>query len=147
MILVTFLVDIAATDLSLRSQVISGATTRFPLIGKQLASTIHVLPRSTAASLTVRRLLVWGATRLAQAGLSTMEQVWNLPGPGPARLPAAARPQRGVLGLLALGVVTSTCWPGWSPTAARAGVPGARPGTRRAGQTSRCTSLASGCSP
>src|SRR5207344_168100 len=26
-------------------------------------------------------LLIWGATGLAQAGLFTMEQVWNLPGP------------------------------------------------------------------
>ena len=25
-------------------------------------------------------VLVWGATGLAQAGLFTMEQVWNLPG-------------------------------------------------------------------
>src|SRR5580698_8323979 len=79
--LVTILVNIAATDPALRNEVISGATTQFPLIGKQLASNIHVLRRSTAVSLTVGLLLlVWGVIRLAQAGLFAMEQVWNLPG-------------------------------------------------------------------
>ena len=109
LILVTFLVDIAATDPSLRSRVISGATTQFPLIGKQLASNIHVLRRSTAASLTVGLLLlIWGVTRLAQAGLFTMEQVWNLPGPArPGYLPRLGRSVE-FLGLLALGVVIST---------------------------------------
>ena len=109
LILVTFLVDIAATDPSLRGQVISGATTQFPLIGKQLASNIHVLRRSTAASLTVGLLLlIWGATRLALAGLFTMEQVWNLPGPArPGYLPRLGRSME-FLALLALGVVIST---------------------------------------
>ena len=37
-------------------------------------------------------VLVWGATGLAQAGLFTMEQVWNLPGPArPGYLPRLAR--------------------------------------------------------
>ena len=109
LILVTVLVNIAATDPSLRSQVISGATTQFPLIGKQLATNIHVLRRSTAASLTVGLLLlVWGVTRLAQAGLFAMEQVWNLPGPArPGYLPRLGRSVE-FLGLLTLGVVIST---------------------------------------
>ena len=109
LILVTVLVDIAASDPSLRSQVISGATTQFPLIGKQLASNIHVLRRSTVASLIVGLLLLaWGVTRLAQAGLFTMEQVWNLPGPArPGYLQRLGRSAE-FLGLLALGVLIST---------------------------------------
>jgi hypothetical protein len=31
--------------------------------------------------------LIWGASGLAQAGLFTMEQVWNLPGPARTRFP------------------------------------------------------------
>jgi YihY family inner membrane protein len=109
LILVTVLVNIAATDPALRNEVISGATTQFPLIGKQLASNIHVLRRSTAASLIAGLLLlVWGVTRLAQAGLFAMEQVWNLPGPArPGYLPRLGRSAE-FLGLLALGVAIST---------------------------------------
>jgi YihY family inner membrane protein len=109
LILVTVLVNIAASDPSLRSQVIHGATMQFPLIGQQLASNIHGLRRATAASLTVGLLLlVWGVTKLAQAGLFAMAQVWNLP--GPARAGYFPRLARSVafLAILALAVVTST---------------------------------------
>lgn len=109
LILVTVLVNIAARDPSLRTQVIHGATMQFPLIGRQLESNIHGLKRATAASLTVGLLLlVWGVTKLAQAGLFTMEQVWSLP--GPARLGYFPRLGRSVLflAILALGVIVST---------------------------------------
>src|SRR5580698_6460316 len=109
LILVTVVVQIAAGDPGLRAQVISGATAQFPLIGSELASNIHGLRRATVASLvTGLLLLVWGVTRLAQAGLFTMEQVWNLPGPArPGYLPRLARSVT-FLALLALGVILST---------------------------------------
>jgi YihY family inner membrane protein len=109
LILVTVLVSIAAGDPSLRSQVIHGAIMQFPLVGRQLASNIHGLKRATAASLVIGLLLlVWGVTKLAQAGLFTMEQVWNLP--GPARAGYFPRLGRSVvfLVILALGVIAST---------------------------------------
>jgi YihY family inner membrane protein len=109
LILVTVLVNIAAHDPSLRTAVIQGATSEFPLIGNQLASNIHSLRQSTAVSLAIGLLLlVWGVTRLAQAGLFTMEEVWNLPGPDrPGYLPRLVRSVL-FLGLLAVGVVVST---------------------------------------
>jgi YihY family inner membrane protein len=109
LILVTVLVNVAAGDPSLRSQVIHGATMQFPLIGKQLASNVHGLKRATAASLTVGLLLlVWGVTKLAQAGLFTMEQVWNVPGPDrPGYFQRLGR-SVAFLAILALGVVIST---------------------------------------
>ena len=109
LILVTVLVNIAAGDPSLRNQVIRGATTQFPLIGKQLAGNIHGLKRATAGSLTVGLLLlVWGVTKLAQAGLFTMEQVWNLPGPQRSGyLPRLGR-SVAFLAILVLGVIVST---------------------------------------
>jgi YihY family inner membrane protein len=109
LILVTALVNVAAHDPSLRSQVIHGAMMQFPLVGKQLASNIHGLKRATAASLVIGLLLlVWGVMKLAQAGLFTMEQVWNLP--GPARSGYFPRLGRSVafLVILALGVIIST---------------------------------------
>jgi uncharacterized BrkB/YihY/UPF0761 family membrane protein len=53
-------------------------------------------------------LLVWGVTKLAQAGLFAMEQVWNLPGPSRPRY--VQRLLRSVIFLLvlALGVIVST---------------------------------------
>ena len=62
-----------------------------------------------AAGLTIGLLLlVWGVTKLAQAGLYTMEQVWNLPGPARAAyLPRLGR-SAVFLAILALGVITST---------------------------------------
>ena len=109
LILVTVLVNIAASDAALRTQLIDGATSQFPLIGKQLASNIHVLKRSTAASLIVGLLLLsWGVTRFAQAGLFTMEQVWNLPGPArPGYVPRLGRSVE-FLGVLLVGVIIST---------------------------------------
>jgi YihY family inner membrane protein len=108
LILVTILVNIAAGEPSLRHEIISAVTRQFPLAGRQLAD-IHALRRSTVAGLVVGLvLLIWGATRLAQAGLFTMEQVWNLP--GPARVGYLPRLGRAVafLGVLTVGVVAST---------------------------------------
>jgi YihY family inner membrane protein len=109
LILVTVLVNVASSDAGLRADVIGAATRQFPYIGQQLATNIHALRRSTAPSLIVGLLLlVWGVTRIAQAGLFTMEQVWNLP--GPARIGYVPRLGRSVafLGLLAVGLVVST---------------------------------------
>jgi YihY family inner membrane protein len=109
LILVTVLVNIAAGDPALRDQVISGATNQFPLIGKQLASNIHGLKQSAVTSLVIGLLvLVWGVTRLSQAGLFTMTQVWNLPGPArPGYLPRIGRSVL-FLGVLAVGVAVGT---------------------------------------
>jgi YihY family inner membrane protein len=109
LILVTVLVNIAAGDPALRHQVISGATNQFPLIGTQLASNIHGLKESAVTSLVIGLLvLVWGVTRLSQAGLFTMTQVWNLPGPArPGYLPRIGRSIL-FLGVLAVGVAVST---------------------------------------
>ncbi len=109
LILVTVLVNVAAGNPTLRAQVIGAAVRQFPYIGKQLATNIHGLSRGTIPGLVVGLLLLtWGVTRLAQAGLFTMEQVWNLP--GPARSGYLPRLGRSMvfLGLLMLGLIIST---------------------------------------
>ncbi len=109
LILVTVLVTVAASAPPLRHEVLKAVTDQFPLVGDKLAGNIHVLKRSSAASLTVGLLvLVWGAKGLAQAGLFTMEQVWNLPGPArPGYVPRLGRSAL-FLGVLAVGAVAST---------------------------------------
>ena len=70
---------------------------------------MHQLKRASVIGLIVGLLgLIWGATGLAQAGLFTMEQVWNLP--GPARPGYVQRLGRAVLflGLLGGGVIVTT---------------------------------------
>jgi YihY family inner membrane protein len=109
LITVTVLVKVAASDPSLRTSVVGAATRQFPYIGNQLASNIHGLTTESTPSIIVGMLLLlWGVTRLAQAGLYTMEQVWNLP--GPARPGYVPRLIRSVifLAVLAVGLAVST---------------------------------------
>jgi YihY family inner membrane protein len=109
LITVTVLVKVAASDPSLRADVVGAATRQFPYIGNQLATNIHGLTSESTPGLVVGLLLLlWGVSRLAQAGLYTMEQVWNLPGPArPGYLPRLIRSAL-FLVLLAVGLVIST---------------------------------------
>jgi YihY family inner membrane protein len=108
LILVTVLIQLAARDPALRQQVVNAAVHQFPLARSQL-SDIRALRRSTLTGLVVGLLLLlWGVTRLGQAGLFTMEQVWNLPGPArPGYLPRLARAVL-FLCVLGAGVAAST---------------------------------------
>jgi YihY family inner membrane protein len=108
LILVTVLIQVAAHDPALRQQVLAAVARQFPLVGNQLAGNIHALRRSTLAGLVAGLLLlVWGVTGLAQSGLFTMEQVWNLPGPArPGYLPRLGRAVL-FLAVLAFGVGSS----------------------------------------
>jgi len=103
MILVTVLVTVASDAPSLRHAVLNAVARQFPFVGQTLIGNIHKLHRSSGVSLIVGLLLsAWGATGLAQAGLYTMEQVWNLP--GPARPGYVPRLVRAVVFLAVLGV-------------------------------------------
>ncbi len=108
LILVTVLVQVAASSPALQAQVLGAVSSQFPAIGGTLVGQITAMHRSSAISLAVGLLiLVWGATGLAQAGLFTMEQVWNLPGPArPGYLPRMARCVA-FLGVLAVGLAIS----------------------------------------
>src|SRR6266702_4966465 len=82
LVLVTILGLIASVNPSFRTQVLNAVAGQVPLIGHQLTTNVQQLQRSSVIGLIVGLVvLVWGGSRLAQAGLFTMEQVWNLPGP------------------------------------------------------------------
>jgi YihY family inner membrane protein len=103
MILVTALVTVASDAPSVRHAVLNAVAKQFPLIGDKLVGNIHKLRRASTISLVVGLLIAaWGATGLAQAGLFTMVQVWNLP--GPARPGYVPRLGRAVAFLAVLGV-------------------------------------------
>jgi YihY family inner membrane protein len=109
LILVTILGLVASVDPAFRTDALDAVAGQVPLIGNQLTGNVHQLQRSSTIGLIVGIVgLVWGATGLAQAGLFTMEQVWNLP--GPARPGYAQRLGRAGLfiALLGAGVMATT---------------------------------------
>src|SRR6266581_5039327 len=109
LVLVTILGLIASGDRALRQEALNAVTSQVPLIGHQLAGNVHQLRRSSVIGLVAGLLaLTWGTTGLAQAGLHTMAQVWNLPGPArPGYLQRLGRAAL-FLGVLGLGVVVTT---------------------------------------
>jgi YihY family inner membrane protein len=109
LVLVTILGLIASADPALRQQALKAVAGQVPLIGQELTSNVHALRRSSTVGLVIGLvILIWGVTGLAQAGLFTMEQVWNLP--GPARPGYVQRLGRAIsfLCVLGLGVVVTT---------------------------------------
>jgi YihY family inner membrane protein len=109
LILVTILGLVASADPGLRQDALNAVATQVPLIGQQLTGNVHELRQSSIIGLIVGlAVLVWGASRLAQAGIFTMEQVWNLPGPArPGYVPRLGRAAT-FLGVLGLGVIATT---------------------------------------
>jgi YihY family inner membrane protein len=103
LILVTILGLIASADPSFRESAVKNAVAnQIPLLGETLTSNVSTLQRSSTIGLIVGLIvLIYGVTGLAQAGLFTMEQVWNLP--GPARPGYIQRLGRAVLFLCLLG--------------------------------------------
>ncbi|HLH82323.1 MAG TPA: YihY/virulence factor BrkB family protein [Trebonia sp.] len=108
LVLVTILGLVAAGDPSFRQAAINAVAGQFPLIGHELTN-VRQLRRSSLIGLIAGLLwLVWGSTGLAQAGLFTMEQVWNLPGPArPGYVPRLGRALL-FLGLLGSDVIATT---------------------------------------
>ena len=110
LVLATILGWIASVDSSFRASVVKNAVAnQVPLIGKTLTENVNQLHRASVIGLVIGLIaLVYGATGLAQAGLFTMEQVWNLP--GPARPGYVQRLGRAVLflSLLGAGVIVTT---------------------------------------
>jgi YihY family inner membrane protein len=109
LVLVTVLGLAASIDASFRETVIDGVASQVPQIGTQLTENVHELRRSSVIGLVVGMVgLVWGASGLAQAGLFTMEQVWNLPGPArPGYFQRLGRAME-FIGVLGVGVVLTT---------------------------------------
>ena len=109
LVLVTILGLVAAVNPAIRHDVLNAVAGQFPSLGQQLTGNVHQLQRSSVIGLIVGLAgVAWGTTGLAQAGLFTMEQVWNLP--GPARPGYVQRLGRAAefIGLLGVGVVVTT---------------------------------------
>jgi YihY family inner membrane protein len=109
LVLATILGLVAAGNPAIRHDVLNSVADQFPQLGNQLTGNVHELRKSSVIGLVIGlAVLIWGASGLAQAGLFTMEQVWNLP--GPARPGYLQRLGRALLflALLGLGVAVTT---------------------------------------
>jgi uncharacterized BrkB/YihY/UPF0761 family membrane protein len=103
---------------ALRHQVLDSTLTQFPIIGQDLGKNIKAIHRNSAIGLIVGCLgLTWGSLGLAQNGIFTMEQIWNLP--GTERPNYIKRLGRSVsfLVVLAVGMSVSTFLAAAAPTA------------------------------
>lgn len=100
---------VAAFDPGFRDAATDAVASQVPIIGHTLTSNVSTLKRSSAIGLIVGlAVTIWGSTGLAQAGLYTMEHVWNLPGPErPGFLPRLGRSMLFLL-LLGLDVIATT---------------------------------------
>ncbi len=109
LILMTVLGLIASADPGVKTDVANAVFNQVPIVGHTLQENVQQLQRNSVIGLIVGLLgLIWGATGLAQAGLFTMEQVWNLPGPDrPGFFPRLLRSLE-FLGMLGVGVIVTT---------------------------------------
>jgi uncharacterized BrkB/YihY/UPF0761 family membrane protein len=109
LLLVTILGLVLRGEPSVRASVLHSALAEFPVIGNQLGQNIHALQRGSVLALAVALLaLVWTSTGLAQAGLFTMAQIWNVPGPKRPNYPRRLLRSVGFLAVIALGLIVTT---------------------------------------
>lgn len=82
LVFMTVLNLVLAHDPALHRSLLHSTLSEFPIVGATLGHQIHGLQRSSVIGLIIGVLgLVWGSTGLAQSGLFSMSQVWNLAGP------------------------------------------------------------------
>jgi YihY family inner membrane protein len=109
LILITVLNIVLAHYPSVHHSLLNSTLREFPVVGNTLGSNIHGLHRSSVIGLVVGVLgLLWGSTGLAQSGLFSMSQVWNLPGPDRPNYFSRLGRSFGFLVVLGLGIVVTT---------------------------------------
>jgi len=109
LLLMTVLNIVLAHDPGARNSLLHSTLNEFPLVGSQLKSQIHGLQRSSVIGLIVGLLgLLWGTTGLAQSGLFSMSQVWNLPGPDRPNFVKRLGRSFAFLAVLGSGLVVTT---------------------------------------
>jgi YihY family inner membrane protein len=114
LVFITVLNIVLVGDRSLRLSLLHSALGQFPVVGPELGQNIHTLHRSSVLGLVIGLLaLLWGTTNLAQAGLFSMAQVWNIPGPERANYWTRLRHSLEFLLVLALGIAISMALAGF----------------------------------
>ncbi len=114
LLLVTVLNIALVHDPGARNSLLHSTLHEFPVVGNQLGSQIHGLQRSSLIGLVVGLLaLLWGSTGLAQSGLFSMSQVWNLPGTDRPNFVKRLGRSLAFLAVLGAGLVVTTALAGF----------------------------------
>ncbi len=114
LLLVTVLNIVLAHDSGARTSILHSTLHEFPVVGHQLGSQIHGLQRSSVIGLVLGLLaLLWGSTGLAQSGLFSMSQVWNLPGTERPNFVQRLGRSLAFLAVLGSGLVVTTALAGF----------------------------------
>jgi YihY family inner membrane protein len=88
-----------------RQTILTSALRDFPIVGDQLAKSVHPLKGSPVGLIVGLLGLVWGSMGISQAAQYAMAEIWNIPGEHrPGFFPRLVRSLM-LLGVLALGVV------------------------------------------
>lgn len=108
LLLVTATGLVVGSHSTLRHDLLHSALRDFPIVGTDLRRNIKALHRDSAFGLAIGFLgLVWGSLTLAENGIFTMMQVWNLPGPQRPNYPKRLLRALEFLAILGLGLLVS----------------------------------------
>jgi YihY family inner membrane protein len=114
LLLITVLNIVLAHYHGVRDSLLHSTFHEFPLVGNQLSTQIHGVHHSSIIGLIVGLLgLLWGTTGLAQSGLFSMSEVWNLPGPDRPNFVARLGRSFAFLAVLGSGLVVTTALAGF----------------------------------
>jgi YihY family inner membrane protein len=109
LLLVTILGLVLSSDPHLRNEILNSTFAQFPLMGSELRNNVHALHRSSLIGLVIAIvLLLYGSLGLAQNGIYTMEQIWNLPGIHRSNFVKRMGRSLEFIALLGAGIIVST---------------------------------------
>ena len=109
LLLVTVLGLVLAHNPGAERAVLHSTFAQFPLVGKDLSNNLHAVRKGSPFGLTVGLVgLLWGSLGVAQAGLFSMAQIWNVPGPERPNFPKRLLRSVGFIASLGLGLVLTT---------------------------------------
>jgi uncharacterized BrkB/YihY/UPF0761 family membrane protein len=108
LLLVTATGLVVGSHSTLRHDLLHSALRNFPIVGTDLARNITALHRNSLIGLVVGFLgMVWGSVTLAQNGIFTMMQLWNLPGTERPNYPKRLLRSVAFLAVLGVGLLVS----------------------------------------
>ncbi|HET6809475.1 MAG TPA: YihY/virulence factor BrkB family protein [Acidimicrobiales bacterium] len=111
--LLLFLVTIAGLVLGhypgLHKAILNSTFGQFPIIGTQLSKNVHGMKAGSAFGVVVGLVgLLWGSMGVAQSGLFSMAQIWNLPGPERPNFTKRLLRSLGFIATLGIGLLLTT---------------------------------------
>jgi YihY family inner membrane protein len=108
LLLATILGFVLAGNAALREQMMTSAAGKIPVIGEQIGSQVHPLEGNSVALIIGIVGVVYGSLGIGFAAQNAMNTVWNIPFVRWPNLVKRYLRTFGVIGLLGLGVVSST---------------------------------------